>query len=48
MKGLYPKGTRLLIALHKLTGLGIHELYQLAMLRRLVTFLDRLSGKPPI
>lgn len=44
----YPLGTRLLFFTHRVTGVGVHEIYELSVLRRLITWLDSLDGSPPI
>lgn len=44
----YPFGTRMLFAASRLSGLGVHELYQLRFVSFWVTVLDKLSGRPRI
>jgi hypothetical protein len=43
----YPRGTRLLFLASRVSGIGVHELYQFAPLRWLITLLDKLDGRPP-
>lgn len=43
----YPIGSRLLFWLHKRTGIGVQQLYEVWALRLCITLLDKLAGKPP-
>jgi len=43
----YPLGTRLMLALHRITGRGVHQIYRVPLLRCVINFLDRAAGKPP-
>lgn len=42
----YPFGTALLLRAHRVTGIGVHQLYGVGLVRALVTLLDRLDGRP--
>lgn len=44
----YPAGTRLLLWIGYRSRVGVQALYEIGAVRRLVTFLDSRSGKPPI
>lgn len=41
----YPLGTRCLFWAHRLTGIGVHEIYTVSLFRWACTALDRLDGK---
>lgn len=43
---MYPLGTHMLLRAHRLTGIGVHRLYENYLVRAAVTLLDRLDGTP--
>lgn len=43
----YPHGAKALFMLHRITGIGVHELYEVSAVRWAVNLLDRLTGTPP-
>jgi len=41
----YPIGTRTLLRISLATGWGVHEMYQLWLVKRLVIFADKWAGR---
>lgn len=43
----YSPGARLLFWAHRITGIGVHQIYCFAAFRWAMILADRFAGKPP-